>query len=200
MNVSAENTQPVGATVPPAFWTALTEADCAVLEYQRRGRRTDSSDVLYVAARCRFGCPMVVVSSPVSSDGRPFPTIFWLTCPYLNRRCGELESAQQISELEKLFQEDPQKIKAYHSRYAKLRMGLLTAGQQQKLPEMNDGVRRVITESGIGGINWKDGTAGAKCLHLQTATWLGMGEHPYEEWLRGAIGEAECPDGICTKI
>lgn len=167
------------------------------LEFQRRGRRTDSSAVLYAAARCAHGCPQVIVSSPLSADGRPFPTVFWLTCPYLGRRCGELESAQKISELERIFSERSAEVAAYHRSYAALRMKLLSCAEMAALAQMSERKRSVIENSGVGGIDWQGPSSGAKCLHLQTAAWLGMGFHPASDWLCTVIGPLSCAEGLC---
>jgi len=45
----------------------------------------------FVAVRCRHGLPVVVASAPLWK-GKPFPTVFWLTCPLLNKLVGALES------------------------------------------------------------------------------------------------------------
>ena len=98
---------------PPAFWNALKESDAAALAAQNKGRAFGEADVLAVARRCRFGFPQVVVSAPLSRGMKPFPTLFWLTCPFLKRRCGELESMQKIAELEKLFASMPDDVARY---------------------------------------------------------------------------------------
>ncbi len=45
----------------------------------------------FVAVRCRYGCPVVIASAPLWK-GKPFPTVFWLTCPVLSKAVGTLES------------------------------------------------------------------------------------------------------------
>ena len=37
-----------------------------------------------------------------------FPTLFWLTCPYLKRVVGQLESKAAINELQQRIAEDPE--------------------------------------------------------------------------------------------
>jgi hypothetical protein len=41
----------------------------------------DLHPVQRIAARCPFGLPAVVECLPYDSAGRPFPTLFYLTCP-----------------------------------------------------------------------------------------------------------------------
>lgn len=183
----------------PAFWTKLLEADVSVLRGQMRGRKFDSSAVLAVARRCRHGFPQVVVSSPISSSGAPFPTLFWLTCPFLDHRCGELESEQRIAELEAVFAAIPEEVEKMHRGYAALRLSLAGGEKSQAFVNMSDGMRRTIAEYGVGGINWQDAPQAVKCLHLQTAAWLGMGAHPAREWLAEKLGALDCAGGRCTE-
>lgn len=36
---------------------------------------------------------MVIESHPRLEDGSPFPTLYWLTCPVLNKRIGTIEAS-----------------------------------------------------------------------------------------------------------
>ena len=44
-----------------------------------------------VAVRCSFGYPSVVLTRPRLDDGAPFPTLYWLTCPWLIESIGRIE-------------------------------------------------------------------------------------------------------------
>lgn len=165
---------------------------------QNKGRAFGESGVLAVARRCRFGFPQVVVSEPLSREMKPFPTLFWLTCPFLKRRCGELESMQKIAELEKLFSSMPDDVARYHADYAALRLSLIPDGAKRALERDNPAMLAVLAESGVGGINYSGGCCAPKCLHLQTAAWLGMGAHPAAAWLEAEIGPLECSTGSCS--
>ncbi|MBE0477096.1 MAG: DUF501 domain-containing protein [Coriobacteriia bacterium] len=50
-----------------------------------------------VAVRCRFGYPQVIATPSVLEDGSPFPTLYWLTCPYLARAASDQESAGGVA-------------------------------------------------------------------------------------------------------
>ena len=52
---------------------------------------------------------------------------------------------------------------------------------------------------GVGGINMVSSPCSAKCIHLQTATWLGWRYHPAAEWLADNIGELDC-NGYCNAV
>jgi len=41
---------------------------------------------------CPYGFPMVIETEPFLVDGTPFPTLFWLTCPYLKEEISRMES------------------------------------------------------------------------------------------------------------
>ena len=198
--MAESNTREPEGISPPAFWSALKESDAAALAVQNKGRAFGESDVLAVARRCRFGFPQAVVSAPLSRGMKPFPTLFWLTCPFLKRRCGELESMQKIAELEKLFASMPEDIERYHADYAALRLLLIPDGAKRALENENPAMFAVLAESGVGGINYAGGCCAPKCLHLQTAAWLGMGRHPAAAWLESEIGLLECPAGSCSSF
>ena len=55
-------------------------------------------DVIRVAHRCPCGDPDVVVTSPRLSDGSPFPTLYYLTCPRAASAIGGLEGTGVMRE------------------------------------------------------------------------------------------------------
>ena len=186
--MTPHNTEQQGGTfVPPAVWSHVTENDEAVLTAQMKNRRFSMSLVYMVAHRCSFGFPQVIVCCPVSDKGSPFPTMFWLTCPYLNRVCGELESLQKIKELEEVFKQRIDDVTEWHKSYSALRCAL------------NPSAFNISSSCGVGGINYKETPFAAKCLHLQTGTWLGLGAHPASDWLRQNIASIECSDACCLR-
>ncbi len=46
-----------------------------------------------VAARCPFGLPAVTEQSPYDEHGEPFPTTYYLTCPWLVAAVARIEAA-----------------------------------------------------------------------------------------------------------
>ena len=52
-----------------------------------------------VVARCPFGFPAAVETLPYDADGRPFPTLFYLTCPTLVAAVSRLESGGGVQRL-----------------------------------------------------------------------------------------------------
>lgn len=157
-----------------------------------------------VAARCRFGKPAVVVVSPVlpTREGiEPFPTTFWLTCPYLVAQVSALESEGWIGRLAAESKADPRlarELEQAHQAAATLRRAL--AGQEalQRLARLSPRAAERIATSGVAGIRHP---AGIKCLHAHLADYLGRGANPIgrrvTEILQGRgvdlSGHADCP-------
>ena len=52
-----------------------------------------------VVARCADGHPLVIRNRPFDAEGRPFPTLFWLTCPAATRAVSRLESEGAVASL-----------------------------------------------------------------------------------------------------
>jgi hypothetical protein len=48
-----------------------------------------------------------------------------------------------------------------------------------------------LTGTGVGGIRL-NGSFSMKCLHLQTASMIGLGWHPAGDWLLEHLGDLEC--------
>ncbi|MDO5563166.1 MAG: DUF501 domain-containing protein [Synergistaceae bacterium] len=165
---------------------------------QNADRKFDMSLVYAVAKRCGAGYLQVLVCSPFSADIVPFPTLFWLTCPYLARKCGELESRQKISELESVFEQRESEVKRWHEEYSTLRAELVTPETEGTVKKKSESMWNSFVSSGAGGMNWRDAPSAVKCLHLQTAGYLGMGWHPAEDSLKSMLGNFECDNCICN--
>ena len=60
----------------------------------------EARGLLGIGLRCKYGHPQVIVNRPVSieiADINVFPTLFWLTCPYLRKAVARLESEGWIA-------------------------------------------------------------------------------------------------------
>ena len=101
-----------------------------------------------VAVRCPFGLPAVTEQHPYTPDGEPFPTTFWLTCPFLVTAISRIEAEGGVERWTKAAEEDP--------------------ALGESLRAANEAQRRLRPEidAGIGG-----GTRGGslKCLHAHAA-------------------------------
>jgi hypothetical protein len=88
----------------------MSAADEAAVtaQLQRRPR-----DVAGVAFRCPCGSPAVVATRPRLSDGSPFPTTYYLTCPRATSACSTLESSGLMAKMAERLDTDPELAEAY---------------------------------------------------------------------------------------
>jgi uncharacterized protein len=114
-----------------------------------------------VVARCPFGRPAVTEQEPYDSDGRPFPTTYYLTCRHLVAAVSRLEAAGGVERWTDVATTDPE-----------LRDSLERATELQKR------LRRELAGGGTGpddGASLELGIGGAskperlKCLHAHVA-------------------------------
>ncbi len=152
--------------------------------------------LLGVARRCPYGYPQVIQVHPVM-DGTPFPTLFWLTCPFLVQAIDRLEAAGWVKRMEELLTQDTglaRTVEEAHASYRAERAGFLSPEDRALLE--SHGMLQGLLEKGIGG------TADfrrVKCLHLHTAHALAR-ENPIGARVLGLLGEHACPqtEMICS--
>ncbi len=63
-------------------------------------------DVYAIAHRCPCGKPDVVETPPRLSDGTPFPTFYYATCPRLTGAISTLESSGMMAEMQGRLETD----------------------------------------------------------------------------------------------
>jgi uncharacterized protein len=141
-----------------------------------------------VVRRCHLALPVVVEVDPVTSDGRPFPTLYWLTCPLLRRRVARIEERGEIKALDQRLREDVEferAIERAHEAYAQARAEKVSAD-----------VSRPPT-GGIGGTS-----GGVKCLHAHLAEYLVLGGSPAGEAVSREVLPLDCaaPCVIATDV
>ena len=134
-----------------------TEADLDAIAGQL-GRTP--RDVHAIAYRCPCGKPAVVETPPRLSDGTPFPTFYYATCPKLTGAISTLETTGMMAEMEARLSTDPEvagQYQAAHDDYLAARAAL-----GMDVPEV-DGIT-------AGGMPTR-----VKCLHSLVAHSLGAG-------------------------
>ncbi|KUK14123.1 MAG: DUF501 domain-containing protein [Synergistetes bacterium] len=163
------------------------------LEIVRKQIRKRISGFLKVSRRCRWGYPQVIMCYPLK-EGKPFPTLYWLTCPYLNKCIGELESKGVILSLAKKVQDDigiRRRLERANNEYARMRFSLLSDSIKEFLREKFPSYLESIRDRGIGGVS---STEGIKCLHAHLAYSLAGGETPVGEEVLKLLPSVECLD------
>jgi hypothetical protein len=116
-------------------------------------------DPVAVAHRCPCGNPDVVATAPRLSDGTPFPTLYYLTCPLACSEVGTLEATGLMAELSQRLLEDTALAAAYRDAHGAY---LADRRQYATVPEI-DGVS-------AGGMPDR-----VKCLHALVAHALAAG-------------------------
>jgi hypothetical protein len=151
-----------------------TAADLATLRIQLG--RDPFARLLAIETRCPSGHPAVVRVHPLVGSGattRPFPTLFWLTCPTLDVVLARLESEGWVRRAEAAIAEDAELragVAADHEAYVEERWSLLTEAERREIAAR--GWTESLRSRGIGGV--ADRTK-VKCLHLHWAHHLARG-------------------------
>jgi hypothetical protein len=111
-----------------------------------------------VAAFCTFGFPTVISSPSCLDDGTPFPTTYWLTCPFLTEAASAAESAGWLAEWDAHIANDPALAAALEETDAELRArrAAETGGED------------ACAGVGVAG----QASLAAKCLHARVALVL----------------------------
>ena len=142
----------------------MTELRGSDLVAVREQLGRDPTTRFSVVARCPGGHPLVIRNHPLDAEEKPFPTLFWLTCPDAVRAVAKLESEGWIDRLEERFAADLPEV---HGAYAKER------GRELEEAE---------AWGGVGGT-----TTGVKCLHAHYANHVAGGNDPVGAWVATRI-------------
>jgi hypothetical protein len=118
-----------------------------------------------VVVRGAGGRPVVVRNAPLTDDGTPMPTRYWLVDRDLAVAVARLEAAGGVREAESTV--DPEALRAAHDAYARERDAALPTGHEGPRPH-----------GGVGGTR-----VGVKCLHAHYAYFLAGGDDPVGRWV-----------------
>ncbi len=173
---------------------SISLSDRAVIAAQI-GRRPRG--LIGIPARCSYGYPQVVRVFPIV-DGRPFPTLFWLTCPHLVKEVDRLEADGWIGRLERRIAEDERLgagIERAHERYVEERSAALPDEERRTIES------RGLASGLLGGIGGIADRRRLKCLHLHVAHAL-AGENPVGGIVLKMLPDTECrPEQvICSAL
>ena len=146
--------------------------------------------------RCRFGHVRVQVCRPWGR--KPFPTSFWLVCPYLVRLAGKIESMGGVRELEEYIVSHGlvHEWRRYNLMHQVIRLRLGGMRVNGFMRRCRGRIFRDVMRGGVGGIRVGEGV-NVKCLHLQAASLIGTGHHPAETWLKDKGLTGDCGCGCC---
>jgi uncharacterized protein len=131
-----------------------------------------------VAARCAYGFPAVTEQAPFGPDGEPFPTTYYLTCPWLVSGIARLEAGGGVERFSRLAASDPELARS--------------------LAEADDEQRRLRPELDVG-IAGTRSRESLKCLHAHAAFALARPDYELGERVLAEAGERWCPDARCAR-
>jgi uncharacterized protein len=151
----------------------IGQRDAAVVATQL-GRQPRGQ--LTVAHRCPCGLPDVVQTVPRLSDGTPFPTLYYLTCPRAAAAVSSLEAAGVMRDMAERLSDTAlrEQYTAAHEDYLARRDEAARAAGVEPLPP--------DTQS-AGGMPQR-----VKCLHALVAHELASGRNPFGQEALAAIG------------
>jgi uncharacterized protein len=129
-----------------------------------------------VAVRCPYGFPAVTEQAPFGPDGDPFPTTYYLTCPWLVAALARREAEGGVERWSREAAAD-----------ATLGASLARADSEQRelRPEL---------DVGIGGTR---SPGNLKCLHAHAAFALARPGYELGERILAEVDDRWCPDARC---
>jgi hypothetical protein len=130
-----------------------------------------------VASRCAHGFPAVTEQAPFGDDGRPFPTTYYLTCPWLVAEIARMEAGGGVERYSRAAADDPA-----------LARSLAKADAEQ---------RRLRPELPVGIAGSRD-PSNLKCLHAHAAFALARPGYELGEKILSEVEERWCPDARCA--
>jgi len=179
---------PAGARVSgrPAL---VAGADAAVVAGQL-GRAPHAMSA--VAARCPFGFPAVVEDLPYDAAGRPFPTLYYCTCPTLVAAVSRLESGGGVARWTARLAADPVLARSAADAAADTAVRRTDLVRAHELAAMDGGASLA---TGVGGVS---DLLTVKCLHAHVAHALARPGYVLGEAMLAEVVDPWCDDRRCA--
>lgn len=149
----------------------------------------------YILKRCIFGYPQVIKCAP-DIKNKPFPTLYWLTCPYINKQIDKLENKGMIRDISNIISNDNNLKKKYieiTEKYIKERIDFF----YELFPDKK--INSILENTGIGGIrNWKH-ELNIKCIHLHFAYYMVNSDEVVGNIIRYYV-DLTCKNNFCNNF
>ncbi len=166
-------------------------ADAAVVAGQL-GREPHAMSA--IGARCPFGFPAVVEDLPYDAGGRPFPTLYYCTCPTLVAAVFRLESGGGVAAWTERLAAEPALARSAAAAAADS-----AARREQLVREhglaMVDGGASLAT--GVGGVG---DVRAIKCLHAHVAHALARPGYVFGTAILAELTDPWCDDRRCAAL
>lgn len=146
--------------------------------------------MIRASARCSYGLPTAIMCSPAvvrRGAAEPFPTMYWLTCPYLREKVGTLEGGRHFRDIRDRLKSDPEfsrRVDEAASTYRERRKRLYDELPQGLKAGISESAAESLLASGPGGIKTPENI---KCLHIYLANRLSGEDDPIGEAVEGII-------------
>lgn len=167
---------------------ALVAADDLAVVGRQLGRVPHAMSA--VAARCLYGLPAVVECLPADAAGRPFPTLYYCTCPSLVAAVAAVESAGGVRRWTGALASSAalrQSIAAEAERVRRRRRELIV--EHELVP--------LAGASLAGGIAGVADDAAVKCLHAHVAQALAHPGYAFGAAVLAEVGAPWCREARC---
>ncbi len=166
----------------------VSDDDRTVVAHQlgRRPRAISS-----IATRCLHGFPAVVECLPSDTEGHPFPTLFYCTCPTLVAAVSALESACGVRSWTRRLEQSPLLSRSLADAAAESVRRRQVLVRRHDLTLL-DGGASIAT--GVGGV--ADATS-VKCLHAHVAHALACPGYEFGEAVMAEVRDPWCQDHRC---
>lgn len=138
-----------------------------------------------VFVRCRHGYPQVIATPSRLASGEPFPTLYYLTCPFVSDAVSQMESAGEIEAWAARLAAD-ETLAAW--------MWKADAEYREARAAESGGIDAC---EGVGIAGQRD-PLGTKCLHAHAASALAGIDDPVGGAVLDATGR-ECDDARCAE-
>ena len=155
-----------------------------------------------VAARCPHGFPTVVEMLPLDERGRPFPTLYYLTCPTALAAIGALENAGGVRRFERAVDADENlrtslaaAVRATRARRADLAAAVRVVVDGGAHSGPSGPALAAVLSTGVGGVA---DPSRLKCLHAHAAHALARPGYTLGETILGEAGTLWCEDRRCA--
>jgi uncharacterized protein len=162
--------------------------DAAVVERQlgRKPRAFRS-----VVVRCPFGRPAVTEQDPYDGRGEPFPTTYYLTCPWLVAAIARVEAAGGVERWSEAVAKDDELVASLEAA---------TEEQRALRKELASGRRGRDEGASLGlGIGGSRSPGHLKCLHAHAAFGLARPGYALGERILAEVEPLWPPDRCCME-